>query len=87
MKCPLSYLDELTPYEIALLIINFNEEKMNHYEMISSAFAFGYASAKKGKKIEMFKKQKADMKKISEEKRNKDKEFLLNVFSKEGGTN
>jgi hypothetical protein len=87
LKCPLSYLDELTPYEIGLLIINYNEEKMNHYEMISTAFAFGYASAKKGKKIEMFKKQKAEMRKISEDKRDKDKEFLLSVFSKEGGTN
>jgi hypothetical protein len=87
LKCPLSYLDELTPIEIYWLVENHLENEEHKYEMISNSVWFGTHGDKKGKKQQMFpKKKKDEVKKISKDKRDTDKEFLLNVFAKEGGT-
>ena len=88
LKCPLSYLDELTPKEIGWLIESHNEDNMDHYEMIASAVTFGYISAKKGKKQKMFKKRDDDkVRKITQEKKDEDMKYIENLFANKGDSN
>ena len=84
LKLPISYLDELTPMEIGWLLEQDIEDKMQHYELISSCVQFGYVNAKSKKQKKMFKKREEDLiKKITQEQREKEKEYIESLF-KEG---
>ena len=74
-------MDKLTFEELSWLIENDNENKKEHYEMMEMVFAFGYASAKKGKIIPMFKKERNHkVKKIEKEEKEKQLQYLNSLF-------
>ena len=56
---------------------------MEHYEFISSAVSFGYVSAKKGKKVKMFKKYDNEkVGKITQEEKEREKQYIESIFVK-----
>ena len=87
LKLPLSYLDELSPIEIGWLLENHIEQQMEHYEFIASCVSFGYISAKKGKKVKMFKKYDEKVGKITKEEKEREKQYIESIFKKEGESN
>lgn len=88
LKLPLNYLDELTAIEIGWLLENHIEQQMEHYEFIASAVSFGYISAKKGKKVKMFKKYDNDkVGQITQEQKEREKQYIESIFLKEGESN
>lgn len=81
LKLPLSYLDELVPYEIGWLIENHDEKEKEHYELISYAFRVGYVSAKEGKYIPLFDKE-SSRQPITLEEKAKGFAELENIFGR-----
>lgn len=81
LRLPPHYLDELTPYELGLLMENHQEQQKEHYEMIAYAVRVGYVSAKKGKNISMFEKeQKNKVSKTTKEEKAKTFAELDSIF-------
>ena len=82
LKCPLNYLDDLSPLELGWLFEQHIEDKMEHYELISSSVSFGYVNANSKKQRKMFKKQEKE-KIITEEEKEKDIKYLQSMFGGE----
>lgn len=82
MKLNPSLLDDLSLTELGWLIENHFEERMDYFETMSSAVAFGYASANKGKKIHMFQKpEKEKNKQVTLEEKEDELGYLDTIFS------
>ncbi|WP_026565879.1 hypothetical protein [Bacillus sp. UNC41MFS5] len=85
-----SFLEDFIPSkEFEWMIEHHYEAQREHYDMLSNVVAFGYASAKKGKKIEMFeKKQETKFGFITPEQKKADFDYLDSIFNnnKEGGS-
>jgi hypothetical protein len=82
MKLSPSILDEISLTELGWLIENHFQEEMDYFETMSTAFAFGYSSAKKGKKIHMYKKREEDkVKQITIEEKNEELSYLDKMFA------
>lgn len=82
LKLPLDYLDELSPQELGLLMENYYEKEEEKYELMSYAFKIAYISAKKGKHMPLFEKNKKQAKvgKITQEQKQQEIAELDNIF-------
>ncbi len=73
---------ELTPKEIMVATDGYYKHQKESLELLSYTIAVGYASAKKGKMIPLFKdkKTKPKVNKVGKEEINKKKEELDKIF-------
>jgi hypothetical protein len=82
-----SFLEDFFPSkEFGWLIEHHYEAEREHYDMLSNVVMFGYASAKKGKKIEMFEKKKGTkFGVITPEQKKADFDYLDSIFNNPNG--
>jgi hypothetical protein len=77
-----SYMEDVQPFQVGLLLSNHNEKQKEHYEMMAYAFQIGYYKAKTGKKIDMFQKEsKAKTERITTEQKQEDFKALDEIFN------
>lgn len=79
LKLPKSAMNDLSIHELRLLLDYHEKEKQEFFIGIQRAVAFGYASAKKGKWIDMYKKE-SQSRKTTEQERAETKEYIESVF-------
>jgi hypothetical protein len=83
VRLNLSYdaLDTFTPGELLEMNEYYLEDQRDYLEFTALAVATGYASAKKGRHIKMFKEQKEnDNGRITQEKKKSDMDYLKGLF-------
>lgn len=81
LKLPFGALDTYSPKELMALNEFYLEDQREHLELTSYAFTTGYISAKKGRRVKMFrdaKEEKTD--RITKEKKATDLDYLKGLF-------
>ena len=81
LKCPLEYLDKLTPLELSWLVESRTDADKRHYEMIAYSVQVGVLRTQTKKKIVMFEDTKPKVNKISKEDKASEMKKLKEVFN------
>lgn len=70
----------MTLSELMLLLEQHLADEREYFEMTAYAVATGYASARKGKMLKMFKDESKTVGHVTEEKKREDTDYLNSLF-------